>query len=318
MSTGIGARHYLRARVAVNVKKPLWSGCWILKSQNERVWVHFNYERLQGLCYKCGVFGHEHKHCHNPKVMTAYDKALPKYGPFITASKPRLFQRVPFGDAYEEGSNSNQGQHSASQSDCGSNYEHVNTALNRDDAVNVCSAENGNTTSNESLSQVHVQPSADAIPEAIHASTGMVRGEGVKLSQVVTHNAQGVMENISLPSGNRVFRKFTAKGYQSPPHKSNPPYNVEYPPEEGDPLINLEINIPTVVEDALSDKLAGGLNLERDREEQTLFITNGEKCVSELGGMKRARIIAVIDGQIITDATEMAEETGLPMPPILK
>lgn len=73
-----------------------------------------------------------------------------------------------------------------------------------------------------------------------------------------------------------------------------------------------------MVEDALSDNLASGLNLKRDGEEQTLYITNGEKSVSELGGMKRARIYVVTDGQIITDATEMVEEAGLSMRPTVK
>lgn len=97
--------------------------------------------------------------------------------------------------------------------------------------VNVCTTENANNMTNESLPQDDVPPTAVTIPKVIHGATGMAMGEGVKLSQVVTRNAQRVVENISLPSGKRVLQKFTSKGYKSPPHNSNPPYYVEYPPE---------------------------------------------------------------------------------------
>lgn len=96
--------HFIRARVAINIKKTIWSGCWIQKDDERRVWVHFKYERLQGLCFKCGEFGHEIKHCIKPLAMAAINKNMPKYGQFLTAFIPRAFQKQG------EGSSSNQRQ----------------------------------------------------------------------------------------------------------------------------------------------------------------------------------------------------------------
>lgn len=98
MRAGSAATFFLRARVLVNVTKPIWFGCWLQRPEQERVWIYFKYERLQGLCYSCGNFGHESKHCSIPRVMAPYDKSTPKYGPFLNASKPRVFHRFPFGD----------------------------------------------------------------------------------------------------------------------------------------------------------------------------------------------------------------------------
>lgn len=85
----------------MNVMKPLWSGSWRQKADGSKVWIQFLYERLQGLCYGCGLFGYEQKHCSVPRVMAANDKTKPKYGPFLNASKPRFFQDVHYGDAYK-------------------------------------------------------------------------------------------------------------------------------------------------------------------------------------------------------------------------
>lgn len=63
LRSGEVERYYLRARVAVDVLKPIWSGTWLQKPGKKRVWVHFKYERLQGICYRCGRFGHEQKNC---------------------------------------------------------------------------------------------------------------------------------------------------------------------------------------------------------------------------------------------------------------
>lgn len=100
--SGNAPTFYIRARVWINVSKPIWSGCWLQRSEKERVWICFKYERLQGICYGCGMFGHEKKNCSEPAVMAAYDKKTPKYGPFLTATKPRFFHKLPFGDDHKE------------------------------------------------------------------------------------------------------------------------------------------------------------------------------------------------------------------------
>lgn len=185
LKTGGGSRHYLRARVVVNVRKPLWSGRWLKKPNAEKVWVHFKYERLQGLCYNCRVFGHEHKHCKSPRVMAANNKDLPKYGPFLTASKPRWFQGVPFGDAYKESEKFKQDEQCETQSECGSS--HMPSKNDEESAGNEAMV-NTATVNNEGVSV----PQVDAqFP-----------------STVVSQIPKGVTESINLPTGTRVIQKF--------------------------------------------------------------------------------------------------------------
>lgn len=135
--------HFLGARVLINIRKPIWSGCWIQKSDEIRVWANFKYERLQDLCFKCGEFGHEIKQCRKPMVMAADNKDRPKYGQFLTTYKPKVFYGSNYGgtgnqrqrnyhansNTYEEGQASNEANDSFNQErDVNmNNYSDVNT-----------------------------------------------------------------------------------------------------------------------------------------------------------------------------------------------
>ncbi|XP_065625608.1 uncharacterized protein LOC112020135 [Quercus suber] len=57
---------FLRVRVEVPLSKPLRRGAPILSPEGDKVWVAFQYERLQGLCFNCGILGHELKTCTRP------------------------------------------------------------------------------------------------------------------------------------------------------------------------------------------------------------------------------------------------------------
>ncbi|KAK7860216.1 hypothetical protein CFP56_042125 [Quercus suber] len=47
------------------IDKPIQRGAPVLSPEGDQVWVAFQYERLLGLCFHCGLLGHESKsQCH--------------------------------------------------------------------------------------------------------------------------------------------------------------------------------------------------------------------------------------------------------------
>ncbi|XP_030930790.1 uncharacterized protein LOC115956604 [Quercus lobata] len=54
---------YMRVRVEIPLNKPLQRGGYLLNGEGEKVWVTFKYERLPTVCYKCGILGHDDRHC---------------------------------------------------------------------------------------------------------------------------------------------------------------------------------------------------------------------------------------------------------------
>ncbi|KAJ1396214.1 Zinc finger, CCHC-type [Sesbania bispinosa] len=89
-------RTFVRVRARVNIKKPLVTGCWVPRKNLPKVWIMFKYERLQGLCFNCGVIGHEQKSCSHAQVMPHLDNRNPKYSSKLGVAPARpilqLFQ----------------------------------------------------------------------------------------------------------------------------------------------------------------------------------------------------------------------------------
>lgn len=54
---------FLRARVEIDVLKPLYRGRQVGLNNNEEVWVFFKYEKLYNFCYWCGKVSHADKEC---------------------------------------------------------------------------------------------------------------------------------------------------------------------------------------------------------------------------------------------------------------
>lgn len=81
MMEGNLLRSFMRVRVYFNVNNPLPTGCWIRRKDLPKLWVFLRYEKLQDLCFNCGILGHEQKDCKREKMMVVLDKESPRYGP---------------------------------------------------------------------------------------------------------------------------------------------------------------------------------------------------------------------------------------------
>lgn len=81
---GILLRSYMRVRLYMDITKPIPTGVWIPRKDLPNTWISFRFEKLQDLCYKCGVFGHNQWSCSKERVMSGLDKDLPKYGPHLS------------------------------------------------------------------------------------------------------------------------------------------------------------------------------------------------------------------------------------------
>ncbi|KAJ1415409.1 Zinc finger, CCHC-type [Sesbania bispinosa] len=72
---------FIRVRVLIDIKKAIATGCWVPRRDLPKLWIIFKYEKLQGVCFNCGLLGHEQRSCKEIKVMAAYNQSLPKYAP---------------------------------------------------------------------------------------------------------------------------------------------------------------------------------------------------------------------------------------------
>lgn len=84
-------RPFIRARVEFDLRTPLSTGCWIPRKNMSRIWAFIKYERLQDLCYNCGIIGHEQKNCKKEKAMSLLCEKAQRYSARVgvAPAKPR-------------------------------------------------------------------------------------------------------------------------------------------------------------------------------------------------------------------------------------
>lgn len=85
-------RDFLRARVLVDIMKPLLCGLWIPRPSMEKVWISCKYEKLQIFCYKCGCVDHDFRVCKKRRAMLNDESGSPRYGSWLGV--PPLRSRV--------------------------------------------------------------------------------------------------------------------------------------------------------------------------------------------------------------------------------
>ena len=73
---------FVRVRVEIPLDKPLRRSGVVANPEGDTVRIGFKYERLVGLCYQCGILGHEAKECSHPRDKT--QREIP-YGEWLKA-----------------------------------------------------------------------------------------------------------------------------------------------------------------------------------------------------------------------------------------
>lgn len=77
-------RQFVRAKIRINVLQPLSTGFWVPCRNLPKVWVNLKYEKLQDMCFNCGVIGHDQRGCREEKKMSSYRGDIPRYGPRLS------------------------------------------------------------------------------------------------------------------------------------------------------------------------------------------------------------------------------------------
>lgn len=95
-------RSFGRARVLVEINKPLVTGFWATRPDDSEVWVTAKYERVQSYCYKCGVIGHDFKGC--KAAITVDEKGDRLYGAWVATNAEKDLEgaMVKFSPTWNE------------------------------------------------------------------------------------------------------------------------------------------------------------------------------------------------------------------------
>uniref|UniRef100_A0A803P9D5 CCHC-type domain-containing protein n=1 Tax=Cannabis sativa TaxID=3483 RepID=A0A803P9D5_CANSA len=84
---------YLKVLIEIDIKYPLFSGCFFDLDTGVRKWLQFKYEQIGIFCYYCGCLGHQRRGCKlsSPIMVTSDNGTLfPLYGPWLSTSSTYL------------------------------------------------------------------------------------------------------------------------------------------------------------------------------------------------------------------------------------
>jgi hypothetical protein len=99
---------YLRARVSVEVDKPLRRGVMLkLDKTSKPEWFEIQFEKLPFYCFSCGIMGHTEIECPTPAPRNALGKH--PYNVLLWAPEERKKKMLSFGQAAEESFRSSMG-----------------------------------------------------------------------------------------------------------------------------------------------------------------------------------------------------------------
>ncbi|KAI9107856.1 hypothetical protein K1719_021192 [Acacia pycnantha] len=87
-------RNFLRARIMLDLRKPLAYGFWLLKPDGRKIWIALKYEKLQTFCYNCRKVGHDNRVCQSVKLMSNFKMNEPRYGAWITMTVCRNWEET--------------------------------------------------------------------------------------------------------------------------------------------------------------------------------------------------------------------------------
>ncbi|KAJ4826182.1 hypothetical protein Tsubulata_034279 [Turnera subulata] len=85
----LGWQGFIRARVEIEIEKPLLPGVACLDTTGNEIWVKFQYERLGELCNRCGLITHPTNRCLKPP---RHDEGIERpaensFGPWMRAKE---------------------------------------------------------------------------------------------------------------------------------------------------------------------------------------------------------------------------------------
>ena len=94
-------QRFVRIRVDIDLASPLSPGFFLPRDNHQDLWIGLKYERLPGICYWCGVIGHDTRDCVRDEKMLRNEFGLlfSAYGHWIrmenVESPPGIYARPP-------------------------------------------------------------------------------------------------------------------------------------------------------------------------------------------------------------------------------